>query len=82
MASGFKYNGTDLDSIFKARTTSATADTGFLYNDNGTYKDLSNKYEKIAYSPQQEITYNTRFITNKTGYTNKDLRYIFVDLNY
>lgn len=73
MPSGFKYNGTDLDSIFKARSTAATANVGFL---SGT-QDLADRYEKIAYSPAQEISYNTGFKKNGT-----DLRYIFVDINY
>lgn len=78
MPSGFKYNGTDLDAIFKTRSTTATADTGFLVN--GT--DLADRYEKIAYSPQQEITYDTGFKTDKGTYSGTDLRYIFVDINY
>lgn len=73
MPSGFKVNTTDLDDIFKARSTTPTANVNFK---SGT-QDLSDRYEKIAYSPQQEISYNTGFKNNGT-----DLRYIFVDKNY
>lgn len=77
MASNYtvKISGTptDLDLIFKARTSSARADVGI--KKNGT--DLAQLYEKIKYSPAQEINFNTGF---KTGGT--DLRYIFVDINY
>jgi hypothetical protein len=77
MASNYtvKINGTptDLDSVFKARTSAARANVGI--KSNGT--DLAQLYEKIQYSPAQEINFNTGF---KTG--GVDLRYIFVNINY
>jgi hypothetical protein len=83
MASGFKVRisgvDTDLDSIFKPRTSSATANTGF--KSNGT--DLAQLYEKIQYSPAQEISFDTKLIAGSwNGGGNTDLRYIFVNINY
>lgn len=78
MPSGFKVNGIDLDDIFKLRSTSATANVNFKNNT----QDLADRYEKIAYSPQQEISYNTGFKAGGSPYSNTDLRYIFVDKNY
>lgn len=74
MASGFIINGTDLDSLFKARVTSKRADVGFK---NSSGIDLSNLYEKSGIAADQ-ISFNTGFtISDGT-----DLRYLFQRAGY
>ena len=75
MASNIKANGTDLDSIFKARGTStARANVGWKVNN----VDIADRYYASTYP-----TNNDR-IANNTGLQSggADLKTMFRDINY
>ena len=71
MASDYTVNGVDLDTIFKARSSTKRADIGIKVSG----VDISNRYEPTNGSDQ--ITTNTDIKINNT-----DLRYIFQKYNY
>jgi hypothetical protein len=71
MASDYTVNGVDLDTIFKARSSTKRADIGIKVGG----VDMSNRYEPTNGSDQ--ITTNTDIKINNT-----DLRYIFQNYNY
>lgn len=73
MPSGYKVNGTDLDSIFKPRYSTKRADVGFKISSGS---DISNLYEKTSVSADQ-INYNTGYQNN-----GQDLRYLFAFKDY
>ena len=76
MSTGYTVNGTDFDSIFKARVTTARSNVN--YNVGGT--DIANRYEASAGngSPNaDQISYNTNYDYNGT-----DLRYYFQAASY
>ena len=71
MPSNYTINGVDLDTIFKARSSTKRADIGIKVGD----VDISNRYEPTNGSDQ--ITTNTDIKTNNT-----DLRYVFQSYSY
>ena len=71
MPSGFVSNGTDLDSLFKARSGAARANVGFQVG--GT--DLAQRYEQSVGGDQ--IASNTGFVSGGS-----DLKLLFQDINY
>lgn len=77
MASGFRVNGTDLDSLFSPRTTAAGANTGFVVdNGEGTQGDIANRYETSTGGDE---------IDGNTGYklsNGDDLRLRFRAINF
>lgn len=80
MPSGYTVNSTDLDDIFAPLGSLGGTPVNAVGFNVGA-SDLYLRYEPISASDQQ-IPYNTNYISNNGSYTNTDLKYIFVDKSW
>lgn len=69
------YSNDDLDTLFKARTSTKAADVG--YDSNGGV-DISNRFEPIGATTKIA---DTGYVTNEGSWTGQDLADIFMDIN-
>jgi hypothetical protein len=73
MPAGITVNGSDLDDIFKGRTSTKRADVGFQVAGS----DISNRYEPAGTTANSKISFDTGFVAAST-----DLKELFMRKGY